>query len=215
MSKPKCMLCGTGPAKRYCPALDKTLCPVCCAKGRLKSIACKEDCRYLEGVEYQESRDKERTIRGLMEKVPHGEHDDIFQDPEAAMIAYGFESFFAGCYRQRLFNISDPKVKLALRELYFLKYTDAGQGLAGDEFFGLLVQVYDHMVEEEGRHKPLVGTILLRLLISIDAMSGGVLGDHSYLNYLKNNLTPEMADSPNFIVEDKFGRKIVRPKNNP
>jgi hypothetical protein len=207
------MLCGQGAAKRYCPALDKTLCPVCCAKGRLKSIACKDDCRYLEGIEYQKMRNQERTIRGLMAEVPHGEHDDIYQNPEAAMIAYGFESFFTGCYRQRLFNINDPKVKLALRGLYFLKYTDGGQDMAGDEFFGLLLQVYDHLLEEQGHSRELVGTVILRLLISIDSMSGGAMGDYGYLNYLKNNLTPEMEDSPNFIVEDKFGRKIVRPKD--
>jgi hypothetical protein len=211
MRNPKCGLCNQGAAKRYCPALDKTICPVCCGKGRLKSIPCKDDCRFLEGVAYQQMREKERTIRGLMEKIPHGEHHDVYHDPEAAVIAFGFETFFSDCYRQGLFNINDPKIKMALRELYLLKYTRLGQGLE-DDFFGLLLQIYELMLQEQEHPPELVGQVLLRILYSIDSMSGGIMGDCGYLNYLKNNLTPEGAGSSTFIIEDKFGKKTIKSK---
>jgi hypothetical protein len=42
-----CPLCGTRKAKRECPALQRTICPVCCGTKRLKEINCPDDCVYL------------------------------------------------------------------------------------------------------------------------------------------------------------------------
>ncbi|MBN2057110.1 hypothetical protein JW905_19445 [bacterium] len=43
-----CTLCQSRKAKRHCPALDRGICSICCAKQRLVDIECPEDCRYLE-----------------------------------------------------------------------------------------------------------------------------------------------------------------------
>ena len=42
-----CPVCGTRKARRSCPALSKSICPVCCGTKRLKEIACPPDCGYL------------------------------------------------------------------------------------------------------------------------------------------------------------------------
>jgi hypothetical protein len=42
-----CPLCATRPGKRQCPALDKTICPVCCGTKRMVEIRCVDDCVYL------------------------------------------------------------------------------------------------------------------------------------------------------------------------
>ena len=42
-----CPLCSTRPAKRRCPALNQTICPVCCGTKRLVEIRCPDDCVYL------------------------------------------------------------------------------------------------------------------------------------------------------------------------
>jgi hypothetical protein len=42
-----CSLCGTRKARRSCPALGRSICPVCCGTKRLKEIACPADCTYL------------------------------------------------------------------------------------------------------------------------------------------------------------------------
>lgn len=42
-----CPLCHKRPAKRACPALARTICPVCCATKRLTEIRCPADCPHL------------------------------------------------------------------------------------------------------------------------------------------------------------------------
>src|SRR6185295_5439882 len=42
-----CPLCGTRKARRSCPALGQSICPVCCGTKRLTEIRCPRDCVYL------------------------------------------------------------------------------------------------------------------------------------------------------------------------
>ncbi len=42
-----CSLCNSRPARRGCPALDTTICAVCCGTKRLVEIRCPDDCVYL------------------------------------------------------------------------------------------------------------------------------------------------------------------------
>lgn len=43
-----CPLCQKRPTKRACPALQRDICPTCCATKRIVEISCTEGCRYLE-----------------------------------------------------------------------------------------------------------------------------------------------------------------------
>jgi hypothetical protein len=43
----RCPACGRNKARRACPALAQTICPVCCGTKRLVEIACPEACTYL------------------------------------------------------------------------------------------------------------------------------------------------------------------------
>jgi hypothetical protein len=43
-----CPLCQKRPTKRACPALNREICPTCCATKRIVEIACPQDCRHLE-----------------------------------------------------------------------------------------------------------------------------------------------------------------------
>ncbi len=47
MSSQKCPVCRERRPKRSCPALNQTICTVCCATKRLIEIACPADCVYL------------------------------------------------------------------------------------------------------------------------------------------------------------------------
>jgi len=42
-----CPLCHTRKPRRACPALQQTICPVCCGTKRLTEIQCPDDCVYL------------------------------------------------------------------------------------------------------------------------------------------------------------------------
>ena len=72
--------------KVLCSPLDKVICPTCCATNRLKKINCNEDCRYLSGVALQIKRAEEKEFSELMNRVPHGQYDDIFKDPAVAFM---------------------------------------------------------------------------------------------------------------------------------
>ena len=56
-SKRTCPLCQTRKAKRFCPAKQAHICPVCCGQKREVEIDCPADCVYLHsGREYERSR---------------------------------------------------------------------------------------------------------------------------------------------------------------
>jgi hypothetical protein len=74
-----CPSCGHRKARRDCPALGQTICPVCCGTKRLVEIACPADCGYLTAarehpaaaVKRQQERDVAvllPTIRDLTER---------------------------------------------------------------------------------------------------------------------------------------------------
>src|SRR5688572_22336033 len=74
-----CPSCGHRKARRDCPALGQTICPVCCGTKRLTEIACPPDCGYLAAarehpaaaVKRQQERDVAvllPTIRDLTER---------------------------------------------------------------------------------------------------------------------------------------------------
>ncbi len=210
MPKPKCSYCEKKVAKRYCPSLDKLICPVCCGTNRLKNISCKEDCRYLGHEEYQQETRRQKKLNAILAEVPHSQHNDIFKDERAASVAYQFETMFADCYINRDFNLSDQKVKNALTNLYFLKFK--GEQIKTDDFMASLISLYDQISSEYDR-QDLIGKVILRMIISIKNMTGGQFGAYGYLNYLKNNIHPSSLNGTNkHIIEFKDGRTMEYDK---
>jgi hypothetical protein len=74
-----CPLCNQRKARRGCPALNQTICAVCCATKRLTEIACPADCGYLAAsrehpaavVRRQHERDMSAilpTLQGLSQR---------------------------------------------------------------------------------------------------------------------------------------------------
>ena len=68
MAKVKCGYCGLRAGKRYCPALDKVICPICCAGNRLKDISCPAGCKYLEHEQYQQKLRKEKELNLALDR---------------------------------------------------------------------------------------------------------------------------------------------------
>ncbi len=208
----KCSVCEIRAAKRYCAAIDNVLCPVCCAKNRMKTIDCQEDCKYLDGVEYQKKRAEEKYFSQMMESAPHGKYDDIFKIHEVAQIAAEIESFVNDIYVSQAISISDKMTFEAYKKIYQIH---SGEHPADKSKLTPLAQLLlDLYMERIDTWRSLlpdkrIGEIFLRLMLSIKNMTGGSLGEFSYLNYLKNNLFAD--SSPNeLIIEDKFGNKIKK-----
>ena len=212
MPKPKCGYCDRKVAKRYCPGLDKLICPQCCGENRLKSISCDPECRYLDNEIYQEKLRDEKELRAELRKIPHSGHDDIFKEPRAKRLAYAFESFFADCYVKGQFNLPDQKIVDTLSNLYFHNFK--GKSPDSDKFLSLTMEVYDYLIENK-TSKDLICTVMLRIIISVKNMTGGPFGPYGYLNYVKNNLHPDAVDSVGgHIIETKDGKKKFVSKSD-
>ncbi len=208
----KCWFCKTTKGKRYCSPIENILCPVCCAENRLKKIDCNEDCRYLEGVAFQKKREEEKEFSSLMESIPHGQYDDIFQETEVALMAGKIETFVLNRYVSGQLNLTDKTVYEAYK-LIFKVYFDSqpSEEYEFDLFSQELVKLYldNKKIWEKKMSHNKIGQVFLRLMISIKMMSGGQFGEFGYLNYLKNNFENIDKDGQ-FIVEDKFGNKTLR-----
>jgi hypothetical protein len=205
----KCGFCMKKKGKRYCSPLDKVICPICCAENRLKNIDCDDGCRFLEGVAFQKDRADEKKYSELMSRVGHGQFDDIFQNEDAAEVAYDIETLVLDIYVTRKVTITDTILYNAYKNVYAIHFEkeDLPDTLL-DECSRLLLEQFEthfgfwsSKLEEE-----MIGKIYLRLMISLKNMSGGRMGNYGYLNYLKNNLNEPLPDR-DVIIEDKFGNK--------
>jgi hypothetical protein len=60
----KCVSCGKRKAKRYCPALRTSICPMCCGEKRGVEINCPLDCiYYVEGQKHQQLKVMHQRLR--------------------------------------------------------------------------------------------------------------------------------------------------------
>ncbi len=60
----KCILCRRRKAKRFCPAKNEKICPVCCGEKRGIEIDCPLDCEYfVEGQKHQQQKVTRERIR--------------------------------------------------------------------------------------------------------------------------------------------------------
>ena len=208
----KCWFCKTTKGKRYCSPIENLLCPICCGENRLKKIDCNEDCRYLEGVAFQKKRDEEKEFSSLMERVPHGQHDDILREIGVALIAGEIETFVREMYMSGPISLTDKTVYESYKQIYKIYFDNQSpKDHQSDLFTQELEKLYldNKKLWEFNASHDKIGQVFLRLMVSIKKMSGGRFGEFGYLNYLKNNFGNIDTDGQ-FIVEDKFGNKILR-----
>ena len=208
----KCGLCSKKKGKRYCPPVDKIICPVCCAESRFKKIDCDTDCRFLDRALFEEKREEEKKFSKLLSEVGHGRLDDIFHQPAVADMAYDIESFIRDQYIKGDLELTDTPVRKAYETIYAIhsgqKQIEADQL---DDLTGALLDQYqaNSPAWKENLDENTIGQVYLRLMISVKKMSGGKTGNKGYLNYLKNNLSGYVPEGK-FVAEDKFGNKLIR-----
>ena len=148
----------------------------------------------------------------MLAAVPHGQFDDIFQEPAVAPITYEIETFVRDAYLSGRMVITDKIVYESYKDIYERYFGAQGpEALFSERFSQELEKFYlDHRRSWKSimTHEK-IGQIFLRLMISVKKMSGGRFGEFGYLNYLKNNLGNIDLDG-HFIAEDKFGNKLLQ-----
>src|ERR1700752_4803491 len=94
-----CPECGHRKARRACPALGKTICPVCCGTKRLTEIACPPGCVYLASAREHPAavikRQQERGVAGLLPTKRNltGPQDQLFVLFQPLIARYTPEGF--------------------------------------------------------------------------------------------------------------------------
>ena len=197
--------------KVFCSPLDKIICPICCAANRLKKIDCNEDCRHLSGVALQIKRAEEKEFSELMNRVPHGQYDDIFKEPAVAFMSYEIETFIRDIYVKGDIRITDKTVRDAYKNVYSIQFKEKPIDESQlDELTKELLELYSRDMDawRFNMQEEMIGQVFLRLMISVKKISGGTMGEFGYLNYLKNNLG-RRDENDEVVVEDKFGRKAT------
>jgi len=70
-----CASCGQRKGRRDCPALGRTICPVCCGTKRLVEIRCPGDCVYLASAREHPAavvrKQQERDVARLLPTIQH------------------------------------------------------------------------------------------------------------------------------------------------
>jgi hypothetical protein len=70
-----CPSCGQRKARRACPALNQTICTVCCATKRLAEIDCPEDCSHLAATREHPAapvkRQQQQDVALLLPSIRH------------------------------------------------------------------------------------------------------------------------------------------------
>lgn len=120
----KCPRCNTRKSKRYCPALGKSLCTLCCGQIREKEVHCPVDCLFLsKHKSYQEKRIIEK-------KTPHrripSSEEELLKDERMAWLAFNIEAPLKEYAEQRA-SLNDREALLALE--YAREKIAKGRGL--------------------------------------------------------------------------------------
>jgi hypothetical protein len=108
----KCSRCNNRKAKRFCPALDKSLCSLCCGQVREKEVHCPTACPFLtKHKPYQEKRIVEKRYES--QRLPASEGEDLLKDERMAWLAFHVE-MPVNEYAERKSSFNDREVLLAL-----------------------------------------------------------------------------------------------------
>ena len=95
----KCAYCGNRKGKRPCPALDGSICTLCCGEHRTIEISCPSDCRYLGGgVRGRATRESLHEAGARLESISTADQEWIVATRDAFLGPDALDDWEAGCF---------------------------------------------------------------------------------------------------------------------
>lgn len=194
----KCVSCKKRKGKRYCPSLGANLCSLCCGQLREKEIHCPKNCSYLTTHKpYQESRIIEKTQASF--KRPAPPEEDILKDEKMAWLAFHVEAPL-NAYGEKNVSFTDKDALLALefarekieKDKSFVFMPEKMIGLKNDIGEAIYQSIENCRYEKKiilpgdvlGYKKEEKIKCLERVMLSVNAMSGGNLEGRNYIEQL-------------------------------
>ncbi|MDT3738854.1 MAG: hypothetical protein RO257_05065 [Candidatus Kapabacteria bacterium] len=179
--KVMCLSCNDSKGKRDCPALNGMICSVCCGTKRLKEIQCPDDCLYLE------SSSNYLAVKGISQTISNtfkSEADDIFKIPAVSIeLAAPFESFLSNNFYLNS-TINDDDIYSALSKIYLWQTKQSNDFVVVRDYEKIIFDEFCEIFGNSSLSDDLKSKTILRILMSIKKVSGGVFGNRNYLRFI-------------------------------
>ena len=192
----KCVLCNKKiKFSRDCPALNQVICSTCCGTKKVSEIKCTKDCKYFMEYEIKENR---KGIVKLVKASFNKEAEDIYRDTSVLELVAPFERFmFYTYYNCR--NVNDDFIFDCYMKMYY-SLDEKETIYSFDEVETEIFNEYNKAAKKTKLSIESQKLILLRMMKSVDNMTGGKFGNRMYLELLRNNFTNTG------IVADNIGK---------
>ena len=181
----KCRICNKKiKFSRNCPALNELICSACCGSKKESEIKCLNTCSYLVEGKIKENQ---KEVMQLVKESFNNKFEDIFQDGNMLRLVAPFEQFIFGkYYNDRDFTdefISNCYIKIyySLDEKESIYTFNEMEKDISDEFIRIAEETKMPIESQK--------LILIRMIKSVDSVTGGVFGNRMYLELLRNNFT--------------------------
>ncbi len=179
----KCLSCNEVKGKRKCPALNGLICSVCCGTKKLKEINCPSDCVYLETSLANQNR--KEINKAISLTFPSESHDIFKNEKVVEELAMPFEKFLAENFYEDT-SINDTHIYETLSKIYITITNKENLLKADNEFEQKLIDGYYLIFNQSELSEDLKSKLILRLLMSIKQISGGIFGNRNYLKFIYN-----------------------------
>lgn len=178
-----CLSCNNSKGKRDCPALNGMICSVCCGTKRLIEIQCPSDCSYLG------SSNNYLAVKGISQTIANtfkSEADDIFKNPAVSIeLAAPFESFLTNTFYLNN-NVNDDDIFNVLTKIYLWQTKPTTDFFVEKDFEKIIFDKYCEIFGKSFLSDDIKAKTVLRILMSIKKVSGGVFGNKNYLRFISN-----------------------------
>lgn len=169
---------------RECPAIDQVICATCCGSKKESEIQCIDKCKYF--IEYKIKENKKDIVK-LVKQSFNKEFEDIYKNERILELVMPFEQFMFGKYYNNR-CVNDDFIFNCYLKMYY--------SLDGQEsiytFNEVETEIFDEFTRIAKETQISIESqklILVRMMKSVDSMTGGIFGNRMYLELLRNHFT--------------------------
>ena len=173
----KCMHCNKKMKfTRECTALNEVICSTCCGSKKGLEIKCKEDCKYFIANVIKENK---KHVMKLVKESFNDEYEDMYQDEKILQLVGPFEQFmFNKYYSDR--NSTDEFIFNCYMKMFYC-LNEKGSIYTFSEVETEIFNEFSRIAKKTKTPIESQRLILIRMMKSVDSMTGGMFGNRMYL----------------------------------
>jgi hypothetical protein len=193
----KCLLCNKKiKIHRSCPVLNTEICSTCCGTKRNNEIKCTRDCSYfIESI----IKENKRNIMKLVKESFNEIYPDLFQEQKVLDVVGPFEVFLLESYYNNREVNDEFLFECFMKMYYFLEGKGEIYIYKDDE--SKIFDEFNKIAVDTNTDIELQKRILLRLMKSVEQMTGGIFGNRMYFELLRGQFTSTGITANMFNIE--------------